>query len=621
MDSLKPPSPIDFHSGNVADSWQRWKRQFEIYFAAAKLNKKAKATQEAILLHAAGPEAQDIHRAFSWSEAEDKHCYKTFLQKFTDYCEPRKNVVFERYEFWALDQRSTESVDAWLTDLRNAASKCEFGEQENSLIRDKIVFGVRDNALKERLLREPKLTLDKALDICRAAETSREQLRHMNKEAEAGIAKLALHDGSTKSSQPPSPYINNAKHYGNVHKTNTHVINCDFCGYDHERARCPAYGKTCSKCKGKNHFASVCKGGGFRRRGQRQAADKQPRRPHQGDKRHVTVSTLHDNANDYASSYDDDGDLLFVGKLFDEQSAHVHDKWHETLVVNGQNINFKLDTGADANIMPMTQYKQLLMYDKSESENLLNTSQSLTAFGGSKVQPYGKIIFPTYCPLTDNTHNVQYYITDTSDEPILGKNACEAFKLVHRTTNVEFVNINVMSDKSYDSLTEESLVTEYTDVFSGLGKYEEPYKIMIDTDVPPVIQRNRKVPFAKLPALKKALDQLEQDDIIASVDQPTPWVNNLVITEKRDGSLRLCLDPKPLNTAIKRENHNIPTADDVQYQLSGKSVFTVVDMKDSYWHVALDDESSYLCTFHTPWGRKRFKRMPFGISSASEVMQ
>ena len=95
MVSLKPPSPIGFHSGKVADSWQSWKRQFEIYFAAAELNKKAKATQEAILLHAAGPEAQDIHRDFSWSE-EDKNCYKTILQKFIDYC---KNIVFERYKF------------------------------------------------------------------------------------------------------------------------------------------------------------------------------------------------------------------------------------------------------------------------------------------------------------------------------------------------------------------------------------------------------------------------------------------------------------------------------------------------------------------------------------------
>ena len=50
-------------------------------------------------------------------------------------------------------------------------------------------------------------------------------------------------------------------------------------------------------------------------------------------------------------------------------------------------------------------------------------------------------------------------------------------------------------------------------------------------------------------------------------------------------------------------------------------VFTVVDMKDGYWHVKLSEESSYYCTFNTPWGRKRFLRMPFGISSASEIMQ
>ena len=193
---------------------------------------------------------------------------------------------------------------------------------------------------------------------------------------------------------------------------------------------------------------------------------------------------------------------------------------------------------------------------------------------------------------------------------------------MYRNTDTEtgttYVHTNCKSD---NPLTEEVLVQQYTDVFTGLGMYEEQYKISIDPNVQPVIQRNRKVPFSKLPALRKALEQLEREDIIASVDKPTPWVNNLVITEKRNGSLRLCLDPKPLNAAIKRENHTIPTAEDVQYQLSGKKLFTVVDMKDSYWHVQLDEESSYLCTFHTPWGRKRFKRMPFGISSASEVMQ
>ena len=75
-----------------------------------------------------------------------------------------------------------------------------------------------------------------------------------------------------------------------------------------------------------------------------------------------------------------------------------------------------------------------------------------------------------------------------------------------------------------------------------------------------------------------------------------------------------------LNEAIKRERHHIPTPADVQSQFSGKTIFTVADMKDGYWHV-LSDESSYYCKFNTPRGRNRFLRMPFSISSASEVMQ
>ena len=94
-----------------------------------------------------------------------------------------------------------------------------------------------------------------------------------------------------------------------------------------------------------------------------------------------------------------------------------------------------------------------------------------------------------------------------------------------------------------------------------------------------------------------------------------------MVVEKNDKSLRLCLDPKPLNAAILHERYVILNLADVQSQLSGKRLFSVIDMKDGYWHVGFSEESSYLTTFHTPWGRKQFRRIPFGICSASEVMQ
>ena len=93
------------------------------------------------------------------------------------------------------------------------------------------------------------------------------------------------------------------------------------------------------------------------------------------------------------------------------------------------------------------------------------------------------------------------------------------------------------------------------------------------------------------------------------------------MVEKSNGTLRICLDPGKLNDAIKREQHMIPVPDDVLRNLNGKKVFTVIDERSGFWQVKLTDESSYLVTFNTPWGRKRFLRMPFGISSASEVMQ
>ena len=95
------------------------------------------------------------------------------------------------------------------------------------------------------------------------------------------------------------------------------------------------------------------------------------------------------------------------------------------------------------------------------------------------------------------------------------------------------------------------------------------------------------------PKLKAYLDQLEASGIIANADRPTEWVSNLVIVEKKNGNLRICLDPKPLDTAIMRERLVIPTLHDILAHLSGKKWFSVIDMKDGYWHVELTEESSY----------------------------
>ena len=109
--------------------------------------------------------------------------------------------------------------------------------------------------------------------------------------------------------------------------------------------------------------------------------------------------------------------------------------------------------------------------------------------------------------------------------------------------------------------------------------------------------------------------------IIQAVHETADWVNNLVLVEKPDGSLRICIDPKELNKAIKRHHYAHPTAEDILSQMSGAKYFTKRDASNAYWQIELDEESSKLLTFNSPFGRYQFLRMSFGIHSASGICQ
>ena len=95
----------------------------------------------------------------------------------------------------------------------------------------------------------------------------------------------------------------------------------------------------------------------------------------------------------------------------------------------------------------------------------------------------------------------------------------------------------------------------------------------------------------------------------------------LVIVKKTNGSLRLCLDPKDLNKAIKREHYQMPTTESILLKLAGAKLFTKLEASNAYWQIPVDEESSRLLTFNSPYGRYCFKRLPFGIRSASEICQ
>ena len=99
-----------------------------------------------------------------------------------------------------------------------------------------------------------------------------------------------------------------------------------------------------------------------------------------------------------------------------------------------------------------------------------------------------------------------------------------------------------------------------------------------------------------------------EQDVVAKVEGEMPrFISNLVVREKSDGELRLCLNPANLNQGIIRQKYPLPTMEEISCRVRGKKVFSVLDLKYGFWHAKLDEESSKLCTFSTPHGLYRFK--------------
>ena len=96
MDKFNQPEPLSFE-GNVAENWRRWKQRFQIFMTATGTDTMGDEVNSATLLHFAGPEALEIYNTFTWTVEGDKKNISKILEKFEEYCTPRKNITWERH--------------------------------------------------------------------------------------------------------------------------------------------------------------------------------------------------------------------------------------------------------------------------------------------------------------------------------------------------------------------------------------------------------------------------------------------------------------------------------------------------------------------------------------------
>ena len=475
--ALPVPPPLEIHDSNAADKWRKFLAAWENYALATELGGKPQPVQVATLLTVIGEDGREVFSTFrDWAQDGDDRRILPVLRKFAEYCQPRKNVPFERYKFNKRTQESGESYEQYKTTLRKLSEACEFDTiTPNEILRDRLIFGIYDTKVRERLLRETNLTLIKTDEICRAAESMTEQMRIVGQSNDATTSVHAVRKFSGQKKRM-------TKEASRSTKSET-AKECWNCGRQHGRQPkelCPAFGKSCDLCGKLNHFANKC------------------RQKRSGSTRN-SVRAI------------GEPEEVFPVR---EGATLLDDSQCVTLKLDSGNyIQFQIDSGAQCNVLPLKMYKRAT---KDVQMNDVSKCQStILAFGGSRLTVVGEVRVRVWrddykcilvCKLVDSD-NIR---------PILGRKACVGMKLIQYTDNDALHKPATRDAQVYaveGALISRAAITEKSaTVFGdGISELEGEHRIRLNDAIDPIQHAPRRVPEDLRDRLKATLDDMARD--------------------------------------------------------------------------------------------------------------
>ncbi|XP_044749764.1 uncharacterized protein LOC123310362 [Coccinella septempunctata] len=251
MESMfRPPKPLSL-DGNVAENWKLFEQKFDNFLTVTELSKKDEETKVAVFLNLIGDDGLELFNTFDLTNNQKKslQCVK---QRFEAHCSPKKNVIFERFVFNSITQKEGQLFDSFLTELRKAVKSTGYKDKDD-MVRDRIVMGIFSKDTQEKLLRVSDLTLEMTINHCRAYEVSKTQSKALQSEVSVNELRRKNKYGKKESN-----------------------FTCKYCGTNHMKGKCPAYGKKCKKCQRLHHFATVCQS-----KGNKEARDDKKKNVHE----------------------------------------------------------------------------------------------------------------------------------------------------------------------------------------------------------------------------------------------------------------------------------------------------------------------------------------------------
>ena len=356
-------------------------------------------------------------------------------------------------------------------------------------------------------------------------------------------------------------------------------------------SNCPARGHFCHGCGLEGHFQEQCK---TKQKGEAGQKQSKGHRNREG------------GAANMVGCDDDEEEPVYAFTAGGRNEEKIE------VTVGVSKLNMIIVSGASTNIIDKQTW-EWLKKNKVKCESA-RSSRKLYAYAS---QTPLDVIGTFSCEVSagSNTASAKFCVINGEGDPLLGKDTATSLGVLK-------IGIGIAAVSADPKTIGGILQQKYPNVFSGVGKLKDrAVQLHIDPNVTPVAQPMRRTPFSMRSKLEEKIKELIELDIIEPAQGPTPWVNPIVVVPKSGGDIRLCIDMRRANEAIWRARHPIPTVDEINQSISGSKVFSKLDLKWGYHQLELSPESREITTFATHCGLFRYKRLLFGVNSASEQYQ
>lgn len=605
------------------ETWATYLLQLEQHFIANNVIEDD--TKRACLLSWIGGESLDLLKKFYGDKVAQEQ-FNNLIKKLTEHFEKKPHMLASRFKFYRTFMQPNQTYSEWIAELRGRAKECNFicerndcGESyEDSKIRDMLILYTPHDRVRSTALQKENPTLDEVLQIAQLYEETTKTCIELKGENQKNVEEVNATYRQTRRAGAISK-----SRGGSTTGGRESIKSCPGCGVNHQRSQCFHYKNKslCRKCKKTGHISAVCLSSKTEAN-QYPRSSQSPIQKHDGHRNNNNENVNSIKQFETVSAVDVlDASVLNTKIICGNVTS---EKLFVDVSVNGEILQFQVDTGASCSLIGLEGYHRL------NKPPCKPTTKILKAYGGV-ILPLKGIISVNVAFSSRNENLTLMVVNSTDATNILGMDwfkkmefAIHIPKCIERATaHCSEISHYLKKDKLSLKLALNLITEKFKSTFSSELGHCSTYRadIVLRPDARPKFYKPYNLPFALYDDVRTEINRLVSQKILKPVNA-SDWAAPIVVIKKPNGKIRICADFKvTVNPQIEIDRYPIPRIEELFHRLSGGQLFTKIDLSDAYLQIELTESAKRIMVINTPFGLYQYERMPFGIASAPGIFQ